>query len=129
MIWHFATSLGLRSARAPHRLNVVTGPRRSARTSIQNNVSVYVGVTLEDDVFCGRRWFTNILTPRSAPQPQRDNRPTLVKRATSGQTRQSLRPHDRRARAGRAGSVVNKDAPPYAVVVGNWRQHDNECIA
>ena len=33
---------------------------------IQNNVSVYEGVTLEDDVFCGPSMvFTNVINPRS----------------------------------------------------------------
>ena len=33
---------------------------------IQNNVSVYEGVTLEDDVFCGPSMvFTNVINPRA----------------------------------------------------------------
>ena len=33
---------------------------------IQNNVSVYTGVMLEDDVFCGPSMvFTNVVNPRS----------------------------------------------------------------
>src|SRR3712207_8111699 len=44
------------------RSDVVIGDR----CKIQNNVSVYKGVTLEEGVFCGPSCvFTNVLTPRA----------------------------------------------------------------
>ncbi|MEP4885127.1 MAG: DapH/DapD/GlmU-related protein, partial [Alphaproteobacteria bacterium] len=48
--------------------NVMAGPdvRIGDRCKIQNNVSVYKGVTLEDDVFVGpSAVFTNVNTPRA----------------------------------------------------------------
>ena len=46
---------------------------------IQNNVSVYDSVRLEDDVFCGPSMvFTNVFNPRSAIVRKDEYRPTLV---------------------------------------------------
>ena len=88
---------------------------------IQNNVSVYDAVTLEDDVFCGPSMvFTNVYNPRSAVQRKSEYRRTLVRRGASlganctivcGVT---IGEH---AFVG-AGAVVNRNVPPYAVVVG-----------
>src|SRR2546426_7837348 len=51
---------------------------------IQNNVSIYEGVTLEDDVFCGPSCvFTNVLNPRSHVPRKHEYQPTLVKRGSS----------------------------------------------
>jgi hypothetical protein len=42
------------------------GTRIGNNVKIQNNVSIYEGVTLEDDVFCGPSCvFTNVINPRS----------------------------------------------------------------
>ena len=46
----------------------MTGPRVRVGNNckIQNNVSLYEGVELEDDVFCGpSSVFTNVINPRS----------------------------------------------------------------
>ena len=49
---------------------------------IQNNVSVYEGVTLEDDVFCGPSCvFTNVINPRSFVQRKHEYRQTRVEHA------------------------------------------------
>jgi UDP-2-acetamido-3-amino-2,3-dideoxy-glucuronate N-acetyltransferase len=55
---------------------------------LQNNVSVYQGVTLEDGVFCGPSMvFTNIYNPRAEIRKMDQVRPTLVKSgATIGAT-------------------------------------------
>ena len=88
---------------------------------IQNNVSVYDNVTLEDDVFCGPSMvFTNVYNPRahvSRKDEYRDTRVcrgatlgancTIVCGATIGEY----------AFVG-AGAVVNRDVPPYALMVG-----------
>ena len=50
------------------------------RVKIQNNVSVYPGVTLEDGVFCGPSMvFTNVYNPRSYIPRKDEIRPTMVK--------------------------------------------------
>jgi UDP-2-acetamido-3-amino-2,3-dideoxy-glucuronate N-acetyltransferase len=53
---------------------------------IQNNVSIYKGITLEDGVFCGPSMvFTNIHNPRAEISKMDQVRPTLVtKGATLG---------------------------------------------
>jgi UDP-2-acetamido-3-amino-2,3-dideoxy-glucuronate N-acetyltransferase len=91
---------------------------------IQNNVSVYEGVTLEDYVFCGPSMvFTNILDPRSK-YPQVGSKyyiKTLVKEGASlGANCTIVCGHTvgRFAFIG-AGTVVTKDVPDFALVVGN----------
>ncbi len=88
---------------------------------IQNNVSVYDNVTLEDDVFCGPSMvFTNVYNPRSAFERKAEYRDTLVKQGATlganctivcGSTIGNY------AFVG-AGSVVNKNVPAYALMVG-----------
>lgn len=88
---------------------------------IQNNVSVYDAVRLEDDVFCGPSMvFTNVYNPRAAVSRKDEYRPTLVKRgATLGANCTivcgvTIGEH---AFVG-AGSVVNRDVAPHALMVG-----------
>lgn len=91
---------------------------------IQNNVSVYEGVTLEDYVFCGPSMvFTNIKDPRSK-YPQVGSQyyiKTLVKEGASLGANCTIVcgvTIGRFAFVG-AGSVVTKDVPDFALVVGN----------
>lgn len=91
---------------------------------IQNNVSVYEGVTLEDYVFCGPSMvFTNIKDPRSK-YPQVGSQyyiKTLVKEGASLGANCTIvcgTTIGRFAFVG-AGSVVTKDVPDFALVVGN----------
>ena len=88
---------------------------------IQNNVSVYDNVTLEDDVFCGPSMvFTNVYNPRSAVTRKDEYRDTLVKiGATLGANCTIVCgvTIGEYAFIG-AGSVVNKDVPDFALMVG-----------
>ena len=88
---------------------------------IQNNVSVYDNVTLEDDVFCGPSMvFTNVYNPRSAVTRKDEYRDTLVKRgATLGANCTIVCgvTVGEYAFVG-AGSVINKDVPAFALMVG-----------
>ena len=88
---------------------------------IQNNVSVYDNVTLEDDVFCGPSMvFTNVYNPRSAVTRKDEYRDTLIKRgATLGANCTIICgvTIGEYAFVG-AGSVVNKDVPAFALIVG-----------
>ena len=88
---------------------------------IQNNVSVYDNVTLEEDVFCGPSMvFTNVYNPRSAVTRKDDYRNTLVKRgATIGANCTIVCgvTIGEYAFLG-AGSVVTKDVPAFALMVG-----------
>ena len=54
------------------------------RVKIQNNVSVYDAVTLEDEVFCGPACvFTNVVNPRAAIERKAEYLPTLVRRGAA----------------------------------------------
>jgi UDP-2-acetamido-3-amino-2,3-dideoxy-glucuronate N-acetyltransferase len=127
-IWHFShvmanCSIG-KGCSIGQNVLVATRVRIGNNVKIQNNVSVYEGVVLEDDVFCGPSMvFTNVNTPRSNfPR----NRPedyirTLVKRGASIGANATIicgNTIGEYAFVG-AGSVVTKDVPPHAVVVGN----------
>lgn len=125
-IWH--TSHILKGSRIGKNCkigqNVVVGPRATVGNGvkIQNNVSVYEGVTLEDYVFCGPSMvFTNVFNPRSEIPRMNELKPTLVKRgATLGANSTILCgiTIGRYAFIG-AGTVVTKDVPDHALVVGN----------
>jgi UDP-2-acetamido-3-amino-2,3-dideoxy-glucuronate N-acetyltransferase len=89
---------------------------------IQNNVSVYTGVVLEDDVFCGPSLvFTNVINPRSGVPRKNEYRETLVKRgATLGANATIVCGHTIGCYAFvGAGAVVTRHVPDYALVVGN----------
>lgn len=125
-IWH--TSHILKGSRIGKQCkigqNVVVGPHVTVGdgVKIQNNVSVYEGVTLEDYVFCGPSMvFTNVFNPRSEIPRMNELRQTLVKRgATLGANSTILCgvTIGRYALIG-AGTVVTKDVPDHALVVGN----------
>lgn len=88
---------------------------------IQNNVSVYDAVRLEDDVFCGPSMvFTNVYNPRSGVNRKAEYRPTVVRRgATLGANCTIVCgvTIGEYAFVG-AGAVINKDVPPYALMLG-----------
>ncbi len=99
--------------------NVIIGNN----VKIQNNVSVYEGVIIDDNVFCGPSCvFTNDLTPRAQYPKGRSNyvKTHICEGATIGANSTIVCGHT----IGRyamiaAGSVVTKDVPDYALVVGN----------
>jgi UDP-2-acetamido-3-amino-2,3-dideoxy-glucuronate N-acetyltransferase len=104
--------------------NVMIGPdvRIGDRCKLQNNVSVYPGVTLEDGVFCGPSCvFTNVVNPRAEIERKSEFKPTLVRRgATIGANATVL--------CGTtlgtycfigAGAVVVDDVADFALIVGN----------
>lgn len=103
--------------------NVVIGPdvRIGHGCKIQNNVSVYSGVTLEDDVFCGpSAVFTNVINPRAFIPRMDEIRPTLVRRgATIGANATIVCGNGIGTYAMvAAGAVVTRDVPDYALVTG-----------
>ena len=91
------------------------------RVKIQNNVNVYHGVTVEDDVFLGPSMtFTNDMYPRSFNATWKITE-TLVKKGASIGANATIRcgiTIGEYATVG-AGSVVTKDVPSQALVVGN----------
>lgn len=90
------------------------------RVTIKCGVQIWDGITLEDDVMIGpNATFTNDLYPRSK-QPFELKRTTVRKGASIGANATILCgiTIGENAMVG-AGSVVLKDVPPNAVVVGN----------
>lgn len=88
---------------------------------IQNNVSVYDNVILEEGVFCGPSMvFTNVYNPRALIQRKNEYRDTRVKRGATLGANCTLVcgvTIGEYAFVG-AGSLVNKDIPAYALMVG-----------
>ncbi len=138
-IWHFSHVLaGSRIGRdCTIGQNVMIGPDVAVgdRCKIQNNVSVYRGVTLEDEVFCGPSCvFTNVANPRADIDRAAELRATTVGRgATIGANATVVCGH----RIGRwafvaAGAVVTSDVPAHALVAGvparriGWVSHAGE---
>jgi acetyltransferase-like isoleucine patch superfamily enzyme len=88
---------------------------------IQNNVSVYKGVTIEDEVFVGPcAVFTNDLRPR-AQNPDWEITPTLVRRGASIGANATLVCGIEIGEYAMvaAGSVVTRNVAPYQLVAGN----------
>ena len=124
-IWHFAHIL-------PHTRigkncilgqNVMAGPYVTIGDGckVQNNVSIYKGVKLEQDVFCGPSCvFTNVLTPRANIERKDEFGKTLVKRgATIGANATIICGNTLGAFSMiAAGAVVTKDVPDYALMAG-----------
>jgi UDP-2-acetamido-3-amino-2,3-dideoxy-glucuronate N-acetyltransferase len=125
-IWHFChvlsgTRIGAGSVLGQ---NVMAGPDVTIGVGckIQNNVSIFKGVTLEDDVFCGPSCvFTNVLTPRAFVERKDEFLPTLIKRGASIGANATIVcgvTVGRYAMIG-AGAVVTRDVPDFALVIGN----------
>jgi UDP-2-acetamido-3-amino-2,3-dideoxy-glucuronate N-acetyltransferase len=91
------------------------------RVKIQNNVSIYQGVTLEDDVFCGPSMvFTNVRVPRAHIERKHAFETTRVGRGASlGANSTVVCGNDIGvyAMVG-AGAVVTAAVPAHALVAG-----------
>jgi acetyltransferase-like isoleucine patch superfamily enzyme len=91
------------------------------RVTVKSGVQLWDGVRLEDDVFVGPNvTFTNDRLPRSRVYPDAFPR-TLVRRGASIGGGATILPGlqiGERAMVG-AGSVVTKDVPARAIVVGS----------
>jgi len=124
-IWHFShISQGARiGVQCVIGQNVFIGPDVAIGDSckIQNNVSLYKGVFIEDEVFCGPSCvFTNVYNPRAFIERKNEFLHTFVKKgATIGANATVVCgvTIGRYAMVG-AGAVVKASVPDHAVVVG-----------
>ena len=104
--------------------NVVVSPqvKLGRNVKVQNNVSIYTGVICEEDVFLGPSMvFTNVINPRSAVLRRDQYQQTIVKKGASIGANATIicgNNIGKFALIG-AGSVITKEVPPYALVVGN----------
>lgn len=96
--------------------------RLGRNVKVQNNVSLYEGLVCEDDVFIGpSAVFTNVINPRSGVVRKHEYQATILERGVSIGANATIVCGVRLgayAFVG-AGSVVTKDVPAYALVVGN----------
>lgn len=126
-IWHFThIQSGAKIGRKcvfGQNVNVGNNVSIGDYCKVQNNVSIYEGVTLEDYVFCGPSMvFTNILDPKCKyPQVGASYYvKTLVKEGASIGANATIvcgNTLGKHCMIG-AGSVVTKDVPDYALMVG-----------
>lgn len=129
-VWHFShllsgTKLG---ADCIVGQNVLVGPDVLVGDGckIQNNVSIYKGITLEDKVFCGPSVvFTNVYNPRAGISKMDQARPTLIREgATLGANSTVVCGNT----VGRfalvaAGAVVKNDVADHSMVAGVPAMH------
>jgi UDP-2-acetamido-3-amino-2,3-dideoxy-glucuronate N-acetyltransferase len=127
-IWHFChigagSEIG-ENCSVGQNVFVAPGVKIGSFCKIQNNVSVYEGVELGDYVFCGPSMvFTNVQRPR-CKYPQRGAQfyahTPIGEGASIGANATIVCGH----RIGKnafiaAGSVVTKDVPDHAIMMGN----------
>ncbi len=124
-IWHFnhimnGTIIG---DNCSFGQNCVVGPRVKVGSGVkvQNNISIYEGVEIEDDVFLGPSMvFTNVINPRSFIVRKDEYKKTLVKKGAAIGANVTIVcgvTIGKYAFVG-AGTVVNKDVPDFALIVG-----------
>jgi UDP-2-acetamido-3-amino-2,3-dideoxy-glucuronate N-acetyltransferase len=97
------------------------GTRLGNNVKVQNNVSIYEGVVLEDDVFCGPSCvFTNVVNPRSHVSRKSEYQPTLVRRGASIGANATILCGVTLGEYSfiGAGAVVRSDVPAFALMVG-----------
>mgnify|MGYP003683949653 CR=1 FL=1 len=125
-IWHFSHIMpnSVIGEKCNIGQNVVISPDvvLGNNVKVQNNVSIYTGVICEDDVFLGPSMvFTNVINPRSAVNRKSQYLKTIVKKGASIGANATIvcgNSIGKFALIG-AGSVVVKEIPDFALVVGN----------
>lgn len=107
-------------------VNIAGNVHIGNNVKIQNNVSVYTGTIIEDNAFLGPSCvFTNVKNPRSEINRHSLYEKTIIQRgATIGANATIVCgiTIGRYAFIG-AGSVVTKNIPDYALVIGNPARH------
>ena len=125
-IWHFSHIMKNSTIGENCNIgqNVVISPdvKLGNNVKVQNNVSIYTGVICEDNVFLGPSMvFTNVINPRSAVNRRNEYISTIVKKGASIGANATIvcgNNIGKYAFLG-AGTVITKEIPDYALVVGN----------
>ena len=134
-VWHFSHVMehATIGARVSIGQNCYVGSRAviGDGCKLQNNISVYDQVVLEQEVFCGPSMvFTNVFNPRAHVSRKEEYRKTLVKKRASIGANATIVcgvTIGEYAFIG-AGAVVTRDVPAYALVHGNpARRHGWMC--
>jgi UDP-2-acetamido-3-amino-2,3-dideoxy-glucuronate N-acetyltransferase len=125
-VWHFSHLMSncVLGSNCNLGQNVVVSPNviLGNNVKVQNNVSIYTGVICEDDVFLGPSMvFTNVMNPRSAVNRREQYTKTTVKKGASIGANATIVCGNNIGEFAfiGAGSVVTKEVPAYALVVGN----------
>lgn len=124
-IWHFShISSGAvigRDCNLGQNCFVAGGVRLGDRVKIQNNVSLYAGTVVEDEVFLGPSCvLTNVTNPRAQVDRRSLYEPTLLRRGCSVGANATIVcgvTLGRYSFVG-AGAVVAASVPDYALVLG-----------
>ncbi len=125
-IWHFThVSSGVKMGKGCNLgQNVYVGSKvvLGNNVKVQNNVSLYEGINCADDVFLGPSMvFTNIRNPRSAVVRKGLYVETFLEKGVTIGANATIVCGIRLGQYAfiGAGSVVTKDVPAYALLVGN----------
>ena len=124
-VWHFVhifsdARIGARCVVGQNAF-VAPGVQIGDGCKLQNNVSVYAGVTLAEEVFVGpSAVFTNVMTPRAHVNRKDQFLPTNVERRVSIGANATIVCGVTLGEGAfiAAGAVVTKDVPPYVLVQG-----------
>jgi UDP-2-acetamido-3-amino-2,3-dideoxy-glucuronate N-acetyltransferase len=124
-IWHFShIQTGARIGRNcsfGQNCNVANDVVIGSNVKVQNNVSIYTGTVVEDDVFLGPSCvLTNITNPRSQVVRRSLYERTLLRRGCSIGANATVVCGVTIGRYAlvAAGSVITRDVPDYALMVG-----------
>jgi UDP-2-acetamido-3-amino-2,3-dideoxy-glucuronate N-acetyltransferase len=124
-IWHFChvmsgASIGARCVLGQN-VFVASGVTIGDGARVQNNVSLYAGTILEEDVFLGPSCvLTNVVNPRSEIDRRARFEATRLRRGSTVGANATILPGvtvGRYAFIG-AGAVVTRDVPDYGLVLG-----------
>lgn len=125
-IWHFSHILpGVKIGKNcifGQNCQVANDVVIGSNVKVQNNVSIYTGTTIEDDVFLGPSCvLTNVTNPRSQVNRHSLYEKTLILRGTTIGANATIVCGTTLGRYCfiAAGSVVTKDVPDYALIMGN----------
>ena len=125
-IWHFCHVMGGAkiggSCSLGQNVFVANKVTLGRGVKVQNNVSLYEGVTCEDAVFIGpSAVFTNVINPRSGVERKNEYKTTYLEKGVTIGANATIICGVRLGQYAFVGAatVVTKDLPAYALVIGN----------